>query len=540
MREISSLELMFLIKRLNLKNLKIQKIKQIPFGFLFELYPSKKNLIITQKYFFVSEKNYDSISPSNFCEFIKSKLVGERILEVKQKDFDRIVEIRTQNYFLILEFFGNGNIILTDNEKTIINALEMREWRDRKIKKGEKYVYPPSAKNPFTVSLKELNEIMDEKEIIRILAKDLSFGGETARKICEKLKISPESKSSLNTQLVYDFLKNIEKNFSELENINEELEKDYETENHLYKSKDLTEIVEKGKRIRQQQLKALEELNKKIEQMNRDIKIIMENYIDFQQKFDEIKNTPKKEIEINGIKFNPRKSFNENIQDFYKKIKEMKKKIEGINNILDKFEIKVKEKVEKKEKVEWYEKFRWFISSDNFLVIGGKDAESNETIIRKHLKEGDLVFHTDITGSPFVIIKNPDKKKIPETTIREAAEFCACYSKAWKIGIQADVYYILPEQVKKEGGLPKGSFMIYGKREWIRRIDLLLAIGVYNGKIIYGPISSVKVKTKKYIVITVGEENINEQFNKYFGELAEQAKKVIPYGKCKIVEIHGN
>jgi hypothetical protein len=160
-------------------------------------------------------------------------------------------------------------------------------------------------------------------------------------------------------------------------------------------------------------------------------------------------------------------------------------------------------------------------------------------IIRKHAKDGDLVFHADITGSPFVIIKNPERKKIPESTIKEAAEFCACYSKAWKVGIQADVYYILPEQVKKEGGLPKGSFMIYGKREWIRRIEMLLAIGVYEQKIIYGPISAVKAKTSKYIVITIGEENINEAFNRYFGELAEYAKKAIPYGKCKIVEVHG-
>ncbi len=81
--------------------------------------------------------------------------------------------------------------------------------------------------------------------------------------------------------------------------------------------------------------------------------------------------------------------------------------------------------------------------------------------------------------------------------------------------------------------------MIYGKREWIRRIDLKLAIGVHEDKIVYGPISSVKKTTKRYIVIIPGEENINEAFSKYFGQLSEYAKRIIPYGKCKIVETHG-
>jgi len=522
----------------SLKNLKIQKIKEIPFGFFFKLYPSKKKLVVTRKYLFLTEKNYEAISPSNFCEFLRSRLVGEKIIDARQKEFDRIVELQTENYFLILEFFGNGNIILTDKEKKILNALELREWRDRKIKKGEVYSYPPSSKNPLTIKFEELKAMVDEKEIIRILAKDLGFGGEVARKICEKLKINPDSKSPFNAEILYEFLRNIEDHFPELANINEELERDYETENYLYRMNDLTKVKERNKRIRKQQLQALEELKKKLDELNEKIKRVMENYLQFQQEFEESRRVPDKEITIEGIAFNPRKTFNENIQDFYKKIKEIKRKIEGINEALSKTEVKVEEKL-KPVKREWYEKFRWFISSDGFLVIGGRDAESNETIIRKHMKDGDLVFHADITGSPFVVIKNPEKKKIPETTIREAAEFCACYSKAWKIGIQADVYYVFPEQVKKEGGLPKGSFMIYGKREWIRRIDMLLAIGVHEQKVVYGPISAVKARTNKYIIITIGEENINEAFNKYFGELAEEAKRAVPYGKCKIVEVHG-
>lgn len=527
---------MFLLKKMNLKNLRISKIKQLPFGFLLDL--GRKKLVITNKYMFLTEKNYAGISPTNFCEFLKSRLIGEKILEVNQVDFDRIVEIRTSNYFIVLEFFGSGNIILLDKERKILHGLELREWRDRKIKKGEIYAYPPSShKNPFALTLKEISCMVDEKEIVRVLAKDFGFGGEIAQRICEKLSISPNSKSSFNGELLYDFFKNIEKNFPEFENVNEEIEKDYEIEYQVYKMKDIALAEEKRKRIREQQLKALESYHKKIEEMKENIKKIMENYLEYQEKFERSKSTSAKEVVIGGLVFDPRKSFNQNLQDFYEKIKEMKKKIERISQMTQNVEIKKEEK--EKRKMEWYEKFRWFFSTDGFLVIGGKDAESNEIIIRKHARDGDIVFHADITGSPFVVIKNPQKKKIPETTIKEAAEFCACYSKAWKIGIQADVYYVLPEQVKKEAGLQKGSFMVYGKREWLRRLDMSLAIGVFDGRIIYGPVSAVKSRTKKYIVITFGEENVKEIFDRYFGELSEEARKVIPYGKCKVVEVHG-
>lgn len=520
-------------------NSKIQKIKEIPNGFLFELYSKgdRNFLIIHRKGFFLSNKNYDAISPSNFCNLLKKHLTNEKIIEIKQKEFDRLVEIETNNYILILELFGNGNIILTEKPaRKIIIAIEMREWKDRAIKRNLEYQYPPLTTNPFSLSIEDLKRRLDEKEVIRILAKDLGFGGEIANKICSKLGIDPDSKDSMNAKDIYIFFRDIETEFHEMNNINKELQEDFDTNYRIYQISDFTEMEQKTKKIRENQIKILEELEKKKSLYEKNIQIIYENYLEFQKELETKKYAPQKEVEIKGILFNPRKSLNDNIQEYFKKIKTIKKKIEGVKAAIEKLKIEKKQPKEVKKQRQWYEKFRWFISSDDYLVIGGKDAESNEQIVRKHMNENDLVFHADITGSPFVIIKNPKNEKIPESTINEAADFCAAYSKAWKIGIQADVYYISPDQVKKESGLPKGSFMIYGKREWVRRIEMKLAIGVFDNKIIYGPISAIKKKTKKYIVIIPGNDNIHETFNKIFGDLAEEAKLVIPYGKCKIVE----
>ena len=35
-----------------------------------------------------------------------------------------------------------------------------------------------------------------------------------------------------------------------------------------------------------------------------------------------------------------------------------------------------------------FEKFFWFISSENYLVLGGRDQQQNELLVKKYLKEG--------------------------------------------------------------------------------------------------------------------------------------------------------
>ncbi|BFG41320.1 hypothetical protein CerSpe_275940 [Prunus speciosa] len=41
-------------------------------------------------------------------------------------------------------------------------------------------------------------------------------------------------------------------------------------------------------------------------------------------------------------------------------------------------------------KVLWFEKFNWFISSENYLVISGRDAQQNEMIVKCYMSKGDL------------------------------------------------------------------------------------------------------------------------------------------------------
>ncbi|MAG73070.1 hypothetical protein CL620_02035 [archaeon] len=237
-----------------------------------------------------------------------------------------------------------------------------------------------------------------------------------------------------------------------------------------------------------------------------------------------------------NIEFSLTKSVDENAGVYYDKAKKNKKKLEGAHKALEesraalaklqKEEGKFWEKEEIKQakrnrKKEWYEKFHWFFSSEGFLCIGGKDATSNEIVVKKHTEKEDLVFHTDMAGSPFFVIKKG--QEAGETTINETAQAVGVYSKAWKLGhATADVFYVKPEQVTKEAqsgeNLAKGSFMVYGKTLYVHP-KLEYAIGLVEDRIIGGPESAVSKKTEKYIVVVPGRWKKSELAKKIKAKL---------------------
>ena len=107
-------------------------------------------------------------------------------------------------------------------------------------------------------------------------------------------------------------------------------------------------------------------------------------------------------------------------------------------------------KLVKKRKRQWFEKFHWFFSTDGFLVIGGRDAKSNETLVKKHMEKADTFLHANIQGGAACVIKSQGKP-IPKTTLQEAALFAGVFSKAWKEKLATiDVYAVNAENVSKK------------------------------------------------------------------------------------------
>jgi predicted ribosome quality control (RQC) complex YloA/Tae2 family protein len=255
------------------------------------------------------------------------------------------------------------------------------------------------------------------------------------------------------------------------------------------------------------------------------------------------------------IEFDLKKSVDENAGTYFNLAKKAKKKLEGANKAIkdsqkklgqlqkqeDKFWQEEEKKQEKKErKKEWYEKFHWFTSSEDFLCIGGKDATSNEIIVKKHMDKEDLVFHTEMAGSPFFIIKNGQEAK--EITIEETAQAVAVYSKAWKLGhTSADVFYVKPEQVTKEAQsgeyMSKGSFMVRGKTTYLHP-KVNYAIGLLNDEIIGGPITAIKKKTANFVIVIPGREKKSSSAKKIRSRLKggdlDDIIKFLPAGGAEV------
>lgn len=252
-----------------------------------------------------------------------------------------------------------------------------------------------------------------------------------------------------------------------------------------------------------------------------------------------------------------RKSAAENANLAYKLSKKFKEKAERAKEALKESEKKLKErKLEKKEKKErefWFEKYRWCISSDGNLIIGGKDAKTNERIVKKHMEERDIYVHADIHGAPSCILKCRDiygkEREITEKSIEEACQFAGIYSKAWKQFGEVMVYWVYPDQVSKtpESGefLPKGAFVIRGKRNYVRcRMEMAIGEISIEGikKVMGGPVDSVKARSDRFVVIQPGYIK-KEKFAKLLAEKLEvtpdKVSKALPPGDVQVIEAKG-
>jgi len=230
-----------------------------------------------------------------------------------------------------------------------------------------------------------------------------------------------------------------------------------------------------------------------------------------------------------------RKPLTDNAKDRYERSKKFKRKIEGMGKAIRDTERQLIEMPEedvpaptitKRRQRRWYEKFRWFRSTEDFLVIGGRDATSNEILIKKHLDQNDLVFHANIQGASFFIVKGEEGRQPGDATKRQAATAAASYSKAWNKGLgSVDVYMVSPDQVSKTPPsgeyLPKGAFMVYGEKTWFKNTELGLAIGISDGEIIGGPLESIRHSARTYVMVGVGDISQGKSAKKVRSVLGE-------------------
>jgi predicted ribosome quality control (RQC) complex YloA/Tae2 family protein len=607
--------------------------------------------------------------PPAFCMALRKHLRGAWLTDVTQHEFERIVtfqfKTREGSLKLILELFGDGNVILIGEKAEILQALTFKRMRDRNILRNAVFRFPPSiSQNPFRVTLDTLHEALvasGDSEVVRATARFLGVGGFYAEEIllrakvektraCGDLKDSDfgaifvqlqsllsavsEGKVEPSIVLAEDgafldvapfMLKRYEGyKLQYFNTYNLALDEFYAKVTTIERAVDssqidnLTREAERLKRIIAEQEQALREAENEVEKNRQignaiyansaEVEQLLEKFAEAKKERKELRSIPEKpeteastgkakirvesfdarnqavNIILEGLHFSLslRKSLFENAAEYYDRSKKAKQKSNGAQSALDasrgkfaeaersisqsealallKPEEEMRRLVKLKDRTkEWFEKFRWFRSSEGFLVVGGRDSVSNEVLIKKHTAPEDMVFHAEITGSPFVVVKS-EGKDVGEQTIREAGEFAASYSRAWREGTgSADVYWVKPDQLSKSGPsgeyVPHGAFAVYGKRNWTRGVLLKLAIGVILNEepvFIGGPVDTVKKRTDLYATIVPGDITGKEILKRILGFLAsklpkEQREKVtrasiesiremVPYTKATLTD----
>ena len=642
--------------------LKLHKVDQPPLLLLLE---SGKRLHLTA----YAPENPQT--PPAFCMALRKYLRDAWLRTVEQYEFERIVTFTFQAkdavVRLILELFGEGNIILTNQKGEILQALVFKHMRDRNIERGEAYAFPPSSgKNPFKTTRQELEDDLKasgDMEVVKTVARCLGLGGVYAEEILlragiEKTKRCKEL-TDAEVAAIYEGLQSLLGNivdskfepriilsadgsfldvvpfqlvryeackFQPFGSFNEALDEFYlrvtaseKAAGAGTKVDELQREADKVKRVVAEQEQVVREAETTAEQDKRVGDLVYAHSVEVQALLDKFSaarmeekdlslmaseiakagasgNKPGVEVEgfdarnfavnvcVGDVHFSIslRRSLFENAAEYYDRRKKAKQKAAGALVALEDSRRKLAE-VEKrvsdaetarqakpaealeelvKRKVqgkEWFEKFRWFTSSDVSLVVAGKDAVSNEVLVKKHAEKDDAVFHADVSGAPFVVVKTEGKTP-SEQALREAGEFAAVFSRAWREGMgSVDVYWVKPDQLSKTGPsgeyVAHGAFAVVGKRNWMRGVPLRVAVGVVlDDKVSFvgGPVDAVKAKTNVYVTLAPGDVMGKELLKQVLHSLAvklpkEQREKVakasvelirefVPYTKGRIME----
>lgn len=252
----------------------------------------------------------------------------------------------------------------------------------------------------------------------------------------------------------------------------------------------------------------------------------------------------------------------ENANQLYSAAKELREKTSGARAAMEETRKAIGKRVVKGEKAAllnrdkvaptkrfWYESYKWFLTSGEHLVVGGRDAKSNDQVVKKHLGDNERYAHADMHGAPSIVLKNGVDASDEE--MHEVCQFALCHSKAWNAGAaEGTAYWVLPDQVSKrpEAGefAPRGAFIIRGKRNYLHHLplEMYLAEMLIEGtrKIMCAPRESVAGRTDKYVVLVPGKlprGRTSASLARAFQVPEEEISRILPPGDMGIKEAHG-
>ena len=280
----------------------------------------------------------------------------------------------------------------------------------------------------------------------------------------------------------------------------------------------------------------------------------------------------------------------QNAQRHFDSARKQKDKTTGAVGALGNTNIELKRALKKEKKAEesgkvgrikrskrlWFENHRWSMTAGGHLLVGGKDAKGNDSIVKKHLSGSDMYLHADIHGAPscslratqgfiidqhrpahipdhvpaFKLVDKLGDERINEEKLLEAATLSLCWSRAWASGGgHGTVYSVKPAQVSKTAQtgeyVDKGAFIVRGQRQWFKDLDIRMGIGLVsiNGVplLMGGTPERIKQLCQRYAIISPGltkKDRLANRIYKNTGLMTDDILSILP-GASEIIEDYG-
>jgi predicted ribosome quality control (RQC) complex YloA/Tae2 family protein len=138
-------------------------------------------------------------TPSNLAMYLRKRIEGTKLTEIRQHDFDRVVALHfigEQAYSLIFEMFAEGNLLLTGQDGKILRCVRREEWKDRILREGHEYKFPASDRLSPPFNGKQLGEILGPKTILALLSSKTNFGNQYLEEALARAGISPKKNAN--------------------------------------------------------------------------------------------------------------------------------------------------------------------------------------------------------------------------------------------------------------------------------------------------------------------------------------------------------
>lgn len=542
---------------------------------------------------------------------LRKHLAGSHVTGVGEPHGERLLELETHptggpRVRLIVEFFGKGNLLLVKDSR-IVAVAHAQSWAHRALRPGAEYIPPPAHADPWAMGIAELEAGLTRSRTdrVRTLAAPLGFGAPLAEEVLERAGVAGSEPATQQTSTVAEALHHaiaevlrdvgdrprgyLYRHGGQLVDVEpyrsarwqrspdvvvEEADRFSDAAHAYFSAVGTTAVaprVDPAAELRRQESKqqaAIAALRAEVDRLRTTADAIFAHYEDAEKSLRAPAEQPEREVVdvVLGdivVPLQRDRSPRESAQEIYREVKRLQAKVAGAEVALAATQARIRQVPDLEDSVAsipgqrpaashrslWFEKFHWFVTSEGVLVVGGRDAATNDLLVRRHLGANDIYVHADVHGAASVVVKHPPAGQ-PDPgprSITEAGQWAASYSKAWRAGLaSADAFWVRPDQVSKRPAsgefVPRGAWVIHGTKNWIRDCPLELGLGQldYEGETRWtaAPAAAVRGRGRLRLILTPGPERERSEreveVSRELGVSRDLLQRLLPAGGLSI------